>query len=98
MVPNAGVGQEVVEVLGSDLGNLVGAIGSGDVIAEPDVVRIAVVRAVLPSRWWVLRRPVVDCRATNEEGGEEVELHRVPSLGAATATGAGNCGWNKLHC
>ena len=31
MVPNAGVGQEVVEVLGSDLGHLVGVLRGGEV-------------------------------------------------------------------
>ena len=98
MVPNAGVGYEVVKVLVSDLGHLVGIIGGGNIIAEPDVVRIAVVRAVLPAWWRVLWRPVVDCRAAHKEGGKEVELHRVPCPGAAAAKEAGNGGWSKSQC
>ena len=85
-MPNAGVGQEVVEVLGSDLIHLVGVLRGGDVITQPDVVWVAVIRAILPTRWWALWRYVVDCRGAHEEGGEKVELHRVPGPGVAAAT------------
>ena len=65
-------------MLGGHLCHFIRILGGRDVITQPNVVWVAVIRAILPARWRVVWRPVVGGRATHEEGGENAELHYVP--------------------